>query len=455
MSGNPIVYFDVKIGDRDIGRLEIELFVHVCPKTAENFRALTTGERGNSTISGKPLSYQGTCFHRVISGFMCQGGDFTRGDGTGGECIYGTKFFRDENFNLRHDGPGILSMANSGPNTNGSQFFITFKAAPHLDGKHVVFGRVIPGRNGESFNVLRVIENVATDGHDRPKQKVLISASGQIGEDVNAGPSNTVATVNHVAERGMSSVLSVDNHDTISATQESSHTTESKDFKEESEPFDEASMSGMTDIQKRLFQVRMRMNQGRKANKNEVENEFKRMTDKKFDQRLRYQEWKEDDSLQFEQLRGSVDGVMNTTAETAERQHQKAKQKEKNIAQLGLKALCSDSTYRSYEKQLVKLPSGDSRSSGSAAASSSASADAVLNYGGASDVSASGQERLSAYIEEHQERRKKFSRRRMDIEASDVDYINDKNESFNKKIKRAFDKYTVEIRQNLERGTAI
>ena len=136
------VFFDIQIGTQNAGRIEFELFANT-PKTSENFRALCTGEKGIGK-SGKPLHYKGCPFHRVITGFMAQGGDFTARNGTGGESIYGTKF-EDENFINKHTVPGLLSMANAGKNTNGSQFFITFDAFPHLDNKHVVFGKVTKG----------------------------------------------------------------------------------------------------------------------------------------------------------------------------------------------------------------------------------------------------------------------------------------------------------------------
>ena len=138
-----MVYFDVKIGNEEPERITFGLYCETVPKTTENFRALCTGEKGMG-LSGKPLHYKGTRFHRLIPGFMAQGGDFTHGDGRGGESIYGHKF-EDERFCHAHSKPYMLSMANAGPNTNGSQFFITFKSTPHLNGGHVVFGEVLDG----------------------------------------------------------------------------------------------------------------------------------------------------------------------------------------------------------------------------------------------------------------------------------------------------------------------
>ena len=145
------VFFDITIGGAPAGRIIMDLFADT-PKTSENFRCLCTGEKGVGK-SGKPLTYKGSKFHRVITEFMAQGGDFTAGNGTGGESIYGMKF-ADENFNHKHTGKGILSMANAGPGTNGSQFFLCFDSFPHLDNKHVVFGKA----RDESLQLINLIE---------------------------------------------------------------------------------------------------------------------------------------------------------------------------------------------------------------------------------------------------------------------------------------------------------
>jgi len=137
------VFFDVNIAGEPAGRVVMGLYGNQCPRTVENFKCLCTGEKGTGA-SGKPLHYKDCSFHRIIPNFMCQGGDFTAGDGTGGESIYGEKF-EDEDFKIKHTKPGMLSMANAGPNTNGSQFFITTKETPHLDGRHCVFGEVVEG----------------------------------------------------------------------------------------------------------------------------------------------------------------------------------------------------------------------------------------------------------------------------------------------------------------------
>ena len=169
---NTKVFFDMSIGGQPAGRIVMELFSDDVPKTAENFRALCTGEKGMGQ-RGKPLHFKGSSFHRVIPQFMCQGGDFTAGNGTGGESIYGEKF-ADENFKHKHTGPGFLSMANAGPNTNGSQFFLTTVSTPWLDGKHVVFGKVVEG-----LDIVKKMEAVGSRSGTTSKP-VKIEDSGEL-----------------------------------------------------------------------------------------------------------------------------------------------------------------------------------------------------------------------------------------------------------------------------------
>ncbi|KAF9818798.1 hypothetical protein IEO21_02578 [Rhodonia placenta] len=178
----PRVFFDFSIDNAPVGRVIFELFSDTAPETCENFRALCTGEKGLSPLSEKPLYYKNSIIHRLIKGFMIQGGgasffgyDFTKRNGTGGESIYGGTF-ADEDLTRPLDSEGLLCMANRGSNTNGSQFFITLRDCPHLNGKHVVFGRVIRGYH----EVVEKITDVPVDEKDRPQVPVIIHNCGEL-----------------------------------------------------------------------------------------------------------------------------------------------------------------------------------------------------------------------------------------------------------------------------------
>ena len=171
--GNPVVFFDISIAGIASGRIKMELFADVVPKTAENFRQFCTGEYRRNNL---PIGYKGCTFHRVIKDFMIQGGDFLNGDGTGKLSIYGDHF-EDENFAIKHRGPGLLSMANSGPNSNGCQFFLTCAKTDWLDGKHVVFGKVL---DEESLLLVHKIENIPTSAGNKPKLPIIIEECGEL-----------------------------------------------------------------------------------------------------------------------------------------------------------------------------------------------------------------------------------------------------------------------------------
>ena len=178
----PTCWMDLAIGGKVVGRIVIELNVREAPRSCENFRSLCTGERGNGALSKAPLHYRSVCFHRVIRNFLIQGGDIVSGNGMGGESIFGGQF-GDENLEGKHDAPGVVSMANAGRDMNGSQFFITTCAAPHLDKTAVVVGRVLVG-----MEVVRMVERVEVDGDDKPRHSVIVEDCGSEAGEIHHMP---------------------------------------------------------------------------------------------------------------------------------------------------------------------------------------------------------------------------------------------------------------------------
>jgi peptidyl-prolyl isomerase G (cyclophilin G) len=444
---NPHVYMELSVGNKKVGQMVMELFRDSVPRTAENFRALCTGERGVGKC-GKRLHYQGCTIHRVIKGFMAQGGDFTKGDGTGGESIYGEKF-RDESFTSKHDRAGLLSMANAGPNTNGSQFFITFGPTPHLNGRHVVFGKVVEG-----MDVLKLLEKVATGANDKPKMPVVIVDCGEI---------DAVEEEEGNGERGAAG----SGHNLRGASSEVSMPEEPERAEQEAEEVQEEEIdtSSFTEAQKRLHKLKLKLNASRKANRQEVKEEFKRLTNPGSGSRAAPGETEGSSGGSKGKFRKGKkkeikeQDLLNQTAAEAEQMAFRARKKEKGKAGFGWEAFSQDSLYKSYKKRVTAAASGASALPVSRGGDDHAAAliEDPLSYGaGDADApSSEGVDRMVAELKMREEKKSTFSRRRTHHEGADVDYINARNEHFNKKIKRAFDKYTVDIKQSLERGTAL
>ena len=476
---NPRVFFDIEVGKRPAGRLVFELFADVTPRTCENFRCLCTGERGKSMRSGTALHFKGSCFHRIIKGFMAQGGDFTRGNGTGGESIYGEKF-ADENFVRRHTKAGLLSSANAGPNTNGSQFFVTFRDTPHLDGRHVVFGELVEG-----MAVLKLLESVATDRTDKPRMEVCVADCGEVGglgggsesehaqdggqaySAAPAGESDSLAASSSSSSSSSSVSAPAKQPEPLKQAEEQEKEEEEEEAEEEeaAAAADSAEYKQMTPAQRRLFDIRMRMNKGRKANQQAAKAEHMRATDPTGGKKRKHEEWKEREEQRKKERGEGGDkkelAHLHMTSEDAAALQKKHRKKEKKAASFGWDVFNSDALYKAYKKRLAVLPTaapgaGAGGGGGGAGAGASApSEDAELQYGKATADTEAGIKRMTDELEQRRLAAQKFSRRRQEHGGSDVNYINDRNKFFNKKISRAFDKYTVEIRQSLERGTAL
>eukprot|EP00903_Cladosiphon_okamuranus_P010253 g9708.t1 len=452
--GGPRIFMDIKIADRNAGRMVFELFASVVPRTSENFRALCTGERGISKKTNQRLHFKDSIFHRIIPGFMAQGGDFTRGDGTGGESIYGDKF-ADENFVRSHQGRGLLSMANAGPDTNGSQFFITFGTAPHLDGRHTVFGKLVEG-----MDVLDIMEKVSTGGNDRPRLPVTIDDCGQVGEmveddDQADGAANSSTTAGSAGQVGTVGVARKGGH-SATATGQGKQPEEEAVVEEEEEEVleepDEETLGKMSSMEQRLFKIRLKMNKGRRANKKAVKDEYNRLSDPGYAAKMRAKE-KEEAKKRWEaemKERGlsKDEAFMVETAQSAEIVSQHKSKKEKHKAAFGWNVFNQDALFKGYKKRLEKLPKAKP-------GSEATRMEDTAEYGARDDADPKGMQRVVDELLEKGKRKEAFSRRRSEHSAADVDYVNDRNKHFNKKIKRAYDKYTVEIRQNLERGTAL
>lgn len=459
------VFFDISIEGRPVGRLEFELFDKEVPKTAENFRVLCEGSR--ESANGTRLQYKRSRFHRLIPGFMIQGGDFTNHDGSGGLSIYGPSF-EDESFKRKHDKRGLLSMANAGPNTNGSQFFLTFAPTPHLDGKHVVFGQVNAGHT-----ILKELEHVPTGGRDVPSKKVEITDCGVLTSATsNPGLDNSVSSNRAVNEKlskfrakqkrkdkaveekvvslnfpiptdSNPSAMFRDNEGIIKAQKKADEATTSMDKN--------AAYATMNPRKIKLIELRKKMARSRQSNQKEVLQEHQRFLDKGLVRRQRQEEWEQLESESLEELQakgGSAkDAYLVETAERAvalaEKKRKKAIRSAKAMDRSGL--YNQEAAYQAYKKRVLNAP------------------DPAVVVSTKDQVSREGKtepeliDRMVAELESTDKRKQmnKLKSKGKDVEGKDVDGINKSNDAWNKRLSRAFDKYTVEIKQNLERGTAL
>jgi cyclophilin family peptidyl-prolyl cis-trans isomerase len=430
-------FMTLQHGDRPLGTLHLALYEEDVPKTAQNFAALLQ-RKGTSAAAG----YLGCSFHRIVPGFVAQGGDFTAGDGTGGESIYG-KTFADENFRHKHANPGALSMANAGPNTNGSQFFVTFRPAPHLDGRHVVFGHVDLSRSND---VLQALERVPTRSDDRPVQPVTIVECGIVKEPASDRDEDEIDLEEEELEE--TETRKPEKEDTASEE------APAEDDDEE-EPVPKTKAEAM---KLRLRKLKQKMNQARQLNKQAVKEEGERMNlqgrqrrrEHAATKQLKEEAWKSANAKALETAAAAgVEGKHLTEQAVESVSKARARDEKKELNRFEVNDYYNpEGQYRNYQRSLKSLPQHVTGQSTATYNPLENEADPEQEREGARRLAAE----LHRRIEKSQKRERK---RKQDEDTSDVSFINQRNKRFNEKISRTYDKQTAEIRQNLERGTAL
>jgi len=451
-----------------------ELFYDLTPRTAENFRGLCTGEYGIGKKTKKPLHYTGCSFFRSVKDFMVQTGDFQFNNGDGGESIYGGTF-NDEDFSRRHTQGGVLSMANKGRNTNGSQFFITLKRCPRLDNKHIAFGQVVDG-----MDVIRAISKVPIDRDEKPRVPIMIVGSGELGTKNANQADPTLQMSNQIAklqEEAFPTDISVNNAEKAKAilkgAQGGAAIEDEKASSSSSKPAQESDPgAGMApprnDRERKLYELRMKMNAGRTKNNKEVIEEQKRNADP--DYARKQAEARHKRGLEEEAKKDDPDGLkdsdaksgalpkgkdyLNDTVEQVEMREAK-KKKKGNPDAFGWDVFNQDSLYNAHDKRLKHVVFDEQGYKDQQEKIKSGSAESTMVDGFGMQPTEEAKDRLRDAMDGVIAKKKEFSRRRMFIADEDSTYVNERNRHFNKKLQRAFGAYTEETRQNLERGTAL
>lgn len=449
MPKNPKVFFDIVIGNKAAGRIMFELFTDLTPITAENFRGLCEGEYGVGK-SGYRLWYLDTLFHKIVPGSYCSGGDIIHNTGQGGDSIYGTSF-PDEDFTRRHAHAGILSMANKGPDTNSSQFVITFNACPDLDGKFIVFGQVVEG-----MDVLRKIERVPTDRNDRPTYPVRIFNCGEIGdgrEHIKFEEFKDQIEI-YKGYQEKRAQRKEENMRMFREMKERKERQFERTFEEKEEVKEQREEIGQNEeVQEdkplsKLEALKEKLKRARKLNEQAVAEENVRKQDPSFEKKKRRREWEEHERKVNEKLDelgiGTEKKYMIDNMAHVHNIEKKDSKKHRRAA-YGWDIFNNDSLLRGYKRRTNKLQRDDELYQ-----MQKDNPDLVIT-----DPKPENVDKMAQELEKEQERRKKFSRRRPFYEDMDVNFINERNRVYNAKLERHFKQYAAEYKSNLDRGTAI
>jgi Peptidyl-prolyl cis-trans isomerase (rotamase) - cyclophilin family len=457
---------ELSIGDSNPVRLLLDLHSQSCPRTVLNFTTLLTRTAPNGYIQSK--------FHRLIPTFMIQGGDFTNGDGTGGHSIYDGDVFGDENFDHSHDARGVLSMANSGKNTNGSQFFITFRQTRHLDGKHVVFGRV-DMTDDDSKKLLDRLEMIRVGSGDVPLVDITVTGGGVIRKLKEREEEEKIQEVEENAmvpqdedEIDLDEAIDDDDDDVGDKKKENCRKDQGEGIGPDLSSMEQGQNvndhngadSKKAQLQERLRKLKMKINQSRQLNKKEVLSEGERLGSKEAHARYMKQVKKEEKTRK-EQETMQIHGKAYIGSEYDKKEAKAMMQSGNESIYQVMKRETTDEKnmfspkdyynpegqFRNYENSVKSIRPGNLIPLRS-------NPDDIHSEHG-KQREREGAMRLASELKRRAQKAEKRKQKSVEFEGEDVSYINKRNKRFNEKIGRNYDKHTAEIRQNLERGTAL